>query len=679
MRYGNGGIKILYVDDECFLHDPFKLYMEKDGEFMVDALDSATKALERLSSGHYDAVVSDYQMPGMDGIGFLKHLRSRDRKIPFILFTGRGREEVAIEALNSGADFYLQKGGDISSQFAELTHFIKSAVENRKAEEELIEMERKLASFFAHTPDAIVLFDGMGNVLNINAAAEQLFGTTESELAGKKLTLRGEGATARFDEIFKRTVEKGTPMVHDEVLERSDGSRLYLSVNTTPIMDASGSVAFVACTNRDVTDKTRSQALVRAIRDTSIAVLRERPLDDILSYLCGIIAEIFQFRGASVFLKENDGSLRLLSRAENVPDFVMEKAVRWDDSQGGRTLTGSAVRTGRIRVGRTDDPDCIEWKNIAEKDGYDSVISIPIISGNQTIGAMTFVGNDLHKISPETIGQLENAAEAVSIAIQSSRTREKQKLLEAALESATDTVVITDREGIIEWANRAFTLTTGYTLGEVRGRTPRVLKSGKHDITFYQNLWNTILSGRVFHAKITNRRKNGELYIEDTVITPVKNENNTISNFIAIKRDITEQMRLDDELRKSEERYRTMLEGIGETYFEVDLNGNFTLFNDTLCAITGYSREELAGMNYRNYVSKDAAEKLYKIFHGVFLTGKPATEFNCEIIRKDGKSIWVEGSVQIMKNSNGKREGFRGLVREMTTGCQDHPETHRHR
>jgi len=677
MRSGNGGIKILYADDECFLHDPFKLYMEKDGEFLVDAVDSANKALERLSSGHYDAVVSDYQMPGMDGIEFLKHLRSIDRKIPFILFTGRGREEVAIEAINSGADFYLQKGGDISSQFAELTHFIKGAVESREAEEELVAMERKLASFFAHTADAIILFDGSGNVLNINAAAEQLFGATESELAGRRLTLRGEGATARFDEIFRRTVEKGTPMSHDEVLERSDGGRLYLSVSMTPIRDASGGVAFVACTIRDVTDKTRSQALVRAIRDTSIAVLRERPLDGILSYLCGTVAEIFQFRGVGVFLKENDGSLRLLSRAENMPEFGMEKAVRWDDSPGGRTLTGSAVRTGRIRVGRIDDPDCIEWKDIAGKDGYDSVISIPIVSGNQTIGAMTVVGSDLRKIPAETIGQLENAAEAISIAIQSSRQREKQKLLEAALESASDTVVLTDKEGIIEWANHAFTLTTGYTLDEVKGRTPRVLKSGKHDATFYQNLWNTILSGKVFHAKLTNRRKNGELYIEDTVITPVKNENNTISNFIAIKRDITEQMRIDDELRKSEERYRTMLEGIGETYFEVDLKGNLTLFNDTLCGITGYSREELAGMNYTNYVSTETAERLYQVFHGVFLTGKPETGVSCEILGKNGKARWVEVSIQLMKDKNGKPEGFRGLVREMTAGCHDHSKGHK--
>ncbi len=76
-------------------------------------------------------------------------------------------------------------------------------------------------------------------------------------------------------------------------------------------------------------------------------------------------------------------------------------------------------------------------------------------------------------------------------------------------------------------------------------------------------------------------------------------------------------------------------------------------------------------MNYRNYVSMETAERLYQVFHGVFLTGKPETGVSCEILGKNGKARWVEVSIQLMKDKNGKPEGFRGLVREMTTSCHE--------
>src|SRR5208337_2365443 len=94
---------ILYVDDEASLLEVGKLFLERSGQFSVDVITSAPAALELLKKGTYDAIVSDYQMPEMDGIAFLKKVRSSGNTIPFILFTGRGREEIAIQALNQGA------------------------------------------------------------------------------------------------------------------------------------------------------------------------------------------------------------------------------------------------------------------------------------------------------------------------------------------------------------------------------------------------------------------------------------------------------------------------------------------------------------------------------------------------------------------------------------------------
>ena len=104
--------RVLYVDDEPGPLEIGKLFLEKEGRFSVDVITSASGALSLMESATYDAIIADYQMPGMDGIEFLKHVRSSGNSIPFILFTGRGREEIVIQALNSGADFYLQKEGE---------------------------------------------------------------------------------------------------------------------------------------------------------------------------------------------------------------------------------------------------------------------------------------------------------------------------------------------------------------------------------------------------------------------------------------------------------------------------------------------------------------------------------------------------------------------------------------
>ena len=130
-------ISVLYVDDEPALLELTTLFLGRSGEFAIDTALSAKLALEKLRQYPYDVIVADYLMPEMDGIEFLKGLRKAGCTIPFIIFTGKGREDVAIEAFNSGAQFYLQKGGYPRSQFAELANMIRKAARRQGAGEVL--------------------------------------------------------------------------------------------------------------------------------------------------------------------------------------------------------------------------------------------------------------------------------------------------------------------------------------------------------------------------------------------------------------------------------------------------------------------------------------------------------------------------------------------------------------
>ncbi len=171
-----GTIRVLYVDDEPDLLRLTRLSLERTGEFTVDTADSAEEALSAFSIPAFDVIVSDYQMPGMDGIAFLREVRACHGEIPFILFTGRGREEVVIEAINSGADFYIQKGGTPAAQFAELAHKIRQLVKRRSAELALRESEEKYRSLVELTPLGVLVHSGDGRIVYANQECLHLTG-----------------------------------------------------------------------------------------------------------------------------------------------------------------------------------------------------------------------------------------------------------------------------------------------------------------------------------------------------------------------------------------------------------------------------------------------------------------------------------------------------------------------
>ncbi len=178
-------MKILFVDDERAILEQAKIFLKKEAENLdIETTISADNALELLDEYDYDAIISDYQMPGMDGLEFLEAVREdRDSNIPFIMFTGKGREEVAMEALNLGADRYLQKGGDPKSQYGVLADAIIQEVEYRKVKErkDLFRISTSRA------PEAISIIDQNANILYVNEQSSRNLGYSIEELEKMKI------------------------------------------------------------------------------------------------------------------------------------------------------------------------------------------------------------------------------------------------------------------------------------------------------------------------------------------------------------------------------------------------------------------------------------------------------------------------------------------------------------
>jgi DNA-binding response OmpR family regulator/PAS domain-containing protein len=141
-------IRVLYVDDEPSLLEVTKEFLQMEGGMTVETSDDAQAVLVNLNKQHFDVIISDYQMPTMDGLSFLKAVREKGDGVPFILFTGKGREDVAIQALNNGADFYLQKGGDPIVQFKELRNIVKQLHKRSEAERMVTTREEQLEMLY---------------------------------------------------------------------------------------------------------------------------------------------------------------------------------------------------------------------------------------------------------------------------------------------------------------------------------------------------------------------------------------------------------------------------------------------------------------------------------------------------------------------------------------------------
>jgi len=177
-------LSILYVDDEPLLRVATAEYLKKY-QMIVETASSGPEALISIEKNKYDAIVSDYQMPGMNGIELLRTIRSRS-DIPFILFTGRGREDVVIEAIENGADFYLQKGGRPTPQFTELTHKVRTAVQRRRDARLLYENELRFKLLIQNSSDIIRILDKDGIIVFDSPSSSQILGYPEGFFIGRK-------------------------------------------------------------------------------------------------------------------------------------------------------------------------------------------------------------------------------------------------------------------------------------------------------------------------------------------------------------------------------------------------------------------------------------------------------------------------------------------------------------
>lgn len=396
---------------------------------------------------------------------------------------------------------------------------ILDITEQKKAEQAVRESEEKLRSIFLVAPT------GIGVVINrvfqeVNPRFCEMTGFSKEELIGQSARMiypTQEDYDFVGSAKYKMIADLGTGIVETKWKTKED-KIIYVLLASTPLdlEDLSKGVAFTAL---DITDrKEAEEKLLKSEQKFRNLFENHSAVKLIIDPNTGIIIDANE--AASKYygwtreelMKMRIHQINILSHEE--VNLEIEKA----------------RKQKRINF---------EFKH-KRADG--SIRDVEVYSSRINIGDKEYLHSIVHDITQKKIAEAE-----------------LQKRSEA-IEQSQVSIVITNLEGNIEYVNPAFTQITGYTNDEVLGKNPRLLQSGDHDKFFYENLWNSIISGAKWAGIFRNKKKNGELFWESSIISPIKNEDGKITHFVAVKEDITEEVEKDNELKNYREHLEKLVE-----------------------------------------------------------------------------------------------------------------------
>ncbi|MGB9954942.1 response regulator (plasmid) [Haloferax prahovense] len=393
-------IRVLYVDDDEGLLALTKRFLEStDDGIEVETTDSPRRGLALLERESFDAVVSDYQMPEMSGLELLSVLRDeRGSDIPFVIFTGRSREEVAIEALNLGADSYLQKGGDPTAQYGVLRQTLVRITEHRRAEQRLREREAHLRVTLDSIAEGVVATDASGTVTQLNRTAEEITGYDADAAVGEPLSdvfhLVDAETGERIDPM-QRVAEAGGPVELGArtKLVTSDGDERYIEDSMSPIRTDDGEVEGVVVVFRDVTEAYRERERRERQRRALIDLATDETViagsfEDALPRITETMATVLSVERASIWLFDDAETLRCVDQYDQVSG----------EHTAGATLTASnypsyfEALAGNRSLGVDDvqtDPATAELRNgYLEPKGIASMLDATVRSGGEVVGVV---------------------------------------------------------------------------------------------------------------------------------------------------------------------------------------------------------------------------------------------------------------------------------------------------
>jgi PAS domain S-box len=614
---------VLYVDDEPALLEVGKFFLERSGTFSVTTMKSAEEALASPTLSSFDAIVADYQMTGMDGIAFLKIVREKYGDIPFVIFTGRGREEVVIEAVNEGVDYYVQKGGDPVAQFTDLAHKIGLAIERHqtrselraayeqlsaseeelrekydelsKAEDALRESEGRYRTIFENTGTALTIIEDDSTISLVNTRFEELSGFTAAEIEGKKswheFAVPEDLPMMEEQHQLRRTKQKSAKSRYEFRFRTKSGEirDILLFVGMIP-----GTLRSVA-SFLDITDRRKAYKQLSESENKFAQLFKSSPVAlTLVSVADGVFADVNDafVKNTGFTRREVIGKTALAIGlvADSAGYAQMIASIRKHHEESGRELA-CKIKSGEERI-------CRFFSRIILMNGTPYVLS--------------------------TIEDVTDGVQAAKALVASNR-----RFAQVA-ESAGEWIWEVDAEGRYTYASPVVEKILGYTPEEIVGTyfydhfEPGV----KEELT--RAVFSVFQEKKaVRHLSNPNVHKDGHIVMLESSGSPILAGDGTLLGYRGADLDVTDRIRAEKALDESRERYRLMLmnakDGILVNEFTKKGPGPFIEVNDTACRILGMTRDELQNISLVDLDTPETRERapgfideLKKNRHAVF-------------------------------------------------------------
>jgi len=564
-------IRILIADDEIIVAEDIKSQLQYLGYEIVAIADSGEAVIQMARELKPDLIIMDILLAGkMNGIEAADIIR-RELNIPVVYLTAFAEKEIVDLAKKTGPYAFLTK----PIRFQELQRAIEFAIYKFGIENQLRESEARLKTILDTIHSGVIIFHSKtSTIIDANPRALQILGYTKEQLIGKKCAT-----------IFGTTRDGICPVC--ETIQNMHSKEMY-------VLSASGKAIPVINSTTSITLKNESY-LVDSFTDISAQKNSEKELIESEERFKKIAASAYD----AIILMDNDGNVTFWNdAAEEIFGYSAEEALNKNlprllafPKDIEKHLNGFEELnfTGQGgAIGKT-----IQWDAI-KKGGQAIAVELSL---------STFKTNERWNV----------VAIARDITERKMAEQEQRRLL-TALEQSAELIVIADILGNIQYVNPAFENVTGYKKAEVIGKNPRLLKSGKHHIAFYENLWKTISQGNIWKGRFINKKKDGTLYDEQATISPVRDTNGRIVNYIALKRDISNEIKLEEQLRQSQK-----LQTIGTL-----AGGIAHDFNNILAPLFGYTEMLLQD------VAKDS--RMYKDLQQIFKAAQRAKDLVHQIL-----------------------------------------------
>ena len=504
--------------------------------------------------------------------------------------------------------------------------------------------DQSLRELVQLSPLAVLELNLEGKVKRWNDAAERTFGWTEAEVLGRANPIIPSHAAPEYQADFRQVLAGSTLRGREVRGQDKAGRSVEAKLWSAPIYNPQHEISGVMVILEDISDKKENE---RKLRDSQTSLER-----------------------AVAQLQQNEERMRLaldaaeigwwdwnLSTGEMIWSDIIRKLMGFPEgSPASFEVFMNSVHP--------DDRKTIQGAIAAAVDcGLTAEVRYRIIWPDKSLHWRCTIGRVFHDGAGSATRML-----GLGMDLDNNKAADDQLLLQAAaLQAAANSIVITDKQGTILWTNSAFSQLTGYSPEEVLGKTPRVLSSGTHESGFYKNMWTEISSGKTWRGEVTNRRKDGSLYREEMTITPVRIGGDEITNYIAIKQDISSRKTAEARLCQAEEKYRRIFEDAPIGIFQVTPEGKPVSINGALARMHGYDSPEQLMTEISNVGSQLFADpSTLQRFGELLAKDHLLHNVEVEILTRDGGKKWVSANARSVRGADGKVVLQEGTAEDIT-------------